>query len=165
MSRTWIWLDHEREREVTIDSLGSGQFRISVDGVEMTVAARSIGPDRIELKSAETTRVAEITVVGERRFVRLGSLDFVLEREARGRRRGVSRQSGGLVAPMPGVVARVMVKTGDRVERGQPLLAIEAMKMEHLIRAPHPGRIRSITVAPGELVNGGIPLVEMEPEE
>ncbi len=63
---------------------------------------------------------------------------------------------------MPGVVTRVMVAVGDVVGKGQPLLALEAMKMEHLIRAPRDGRIRSIAAAAGEMVNGGVPLVEME---
>ena len=63
---------------------------------------------------------------------------------------------------MPGVVTRVMVQAGDTVEKGQPLLAIEAMKMEHVIRAPRAGRIVRIAAAAGEMVKGGVALVEME---
>jgi 3-methylcrotonyl-CoA carboxylase alpha subunit len=63
---------------------------------------------------------------------------------------------------MPGVVTRVLVAAGDAVTKGQPLLALEAMKMEHLIRAPRDGRIRSVAASVGEMVNGGVPLVEMD---
>ncbi len=46
--------------------------------------------------------------------------------------------TGSLLAPMPGAVVRVVAKVGDRVERGQPLLWLEAMKMQHQIDAPPP---------------------------
>jgi 3-methylcrotonyl-CoA carboxylase alpha subunit len=65
---------------------------------------------------------------------------------------------------MPGVVIRVMVGPGEEVRKGQPLVSLEAMKMEHVIRAPRDGRIRTVTAAAGELVNGGTPLVELEEE-
>jgi len=63
---------------------------------------------------------------------------------------------------MPGVVTRVLVKAGDAVEKGQPLIAIEAMKMEHVIRAPRAGRVAKVAAAQGEMVKGGVALVEME---
>ncbi|TMQ70811.1 MAG: acetyl-CoA carboxylase biotin carboxyl carrier protein subunit, partial [Candidatus Eisenbacteria bacterium] len=50
----------------------------------------------------------------------------------------------------------------ETVARGQPLLALEAMKMEHVIRAPRDGRIKSIAARAGEMVNGGVPLVELD---
>ena len=65
---------------------------------------------------------------------------------------------------MPGVVTRVMVAAGDTVRKGQPLLAIEAMKMEHLIRAPRDGRVKEVRASAGEMVNGGVALVELEAE-
>ena len=57
-----------------------------------------------------------------------------------------------LRAKIPGRVSRVWVSEGDRVDDGDRLLAIEAMKMENEIRAPHAGTIRSIRVAPGDRV-------------
>ncbi len=65
---------------------------------------------------------------------------------------------------MPGLVTRVMVTTGNPVKKGQPLVALEAMKMEHVIRSPRAGRVRSVTAKAGEMVNGGVPLVELEAE-
>jgi 3-methylcrotonyl-CoA carboxylase alpha subunit len=62
-------------------------------------------------------------------------------------------------------VTRVLVKAGDTVEKGQPLLALEAMKMEHLIRAPRDGVVRAIAASVGQMVNGGVPLVEMDEAE
>ena len=65
---------------------------------------------------------------------------------------------------MPGVVTRVLVQAGDRVAKGQPLLALEAMKMEHVIRAPRDGRVAKVAAAAGEMVNGGVALIELDEE-
>ena len=59
-------------------------------------------------------------------------------------------------------MTRVLVKDGDAVEKGQPLLALEAMKMEHVIRAPAAGRVKRVNARAGEMVNGGVALVEMD---
>jgi len=68
---------------------------------------------------------------------------------------------GGLTAPMPGAVVRVLVSTGDVVEAGQPLLVLEAMKMEHTIRSPEAGTVARINVAEGEQVQIGAVLAEL----
>jgi 3-methylcrotonyl-CoA carboxylase alpha subunit len=86
----------------------------------------------------------------------------VLERAAAGRRKGGGAEAGGLEAPMPGVVTKVLVAQGDRVQRGQPLVAVEAMKMEHMVRAPRDGQVKAVRVKQGELVGGGAALLELE---
>jgi propionyl-CoA carboxylase alpha chain len=63
--------------------------------------------------------------------------------------------AGSLASPMPGAVARVMAAQGDRVARGQPLLVIEAMKMEHEIVAPSEGVLSELLVAVGTQVQAG----------
>ena len=166
MSVRFTWRDRDRIRQVEIAESGQGRYRASIDGAEMDVEVHVLGPDRFELVNPGATTVVEVTPVAERRFVRLGSLDFLLDRESRTRGRvpGASHSLGGLEAPMPGLVTRVMVAAGDQVKKGQALLVLEAMKMEHLIRSPRAGRIRSVTAKAGEMVNGGIPLVELEEE-
>ena len=156
------WRDGERVRSVEIEPLGGGRYRVTVDGVAGEWAVERLPGDQLRLTSASSTTVAELTAAGARRFVRLGTMDFVVEREATGRRRGGRAHQGGLESPMPGVVTRVMVAAGETVARGQPLLALEAMKMEHVIRAPRDGRIKSIAARAGEMVNGGVPLVELD---
>ena len=60
---------------------------------------------------------------------------------------------GSLLAPLPGTVVSVLVSQGDHVRAGQPLLALEAMKMEHTVRAPHEGVVAEICVAVGDQVD------------
>jgi propionyl-CoA carboxylase alpha chain len=72
---------------------------------------------------------------------------------------------GGLKAPMPGKVLSVLVKEGQVVERGQLLLVLEAMKMEHRIDAPWAGTIKTLNVAEGDQVANGAMLVVVEEVE
>ena len=68
---------------------------------------------------------------------------------------GLLAESGSLVAPMPGSVARIAAAPGDRVTAGQLLLVLEAMKMEHAITAPADGVLAELRVGSGAQVNGG----------
>ncbi len=66
-----------------------------------------------------------------------------------------------LAAPMPGAVTQVFVGPGDEVRRGQPLAIIEAMKVEHVIRAPRAGSVRAVHARAGDQVDAGVVVVEM----
>lgn len=70
--------------------------------------------------------------------------------------------NGRIKAPIPGQIGRVMVSPGDDVETGQPLLVLEAMKMENEIRAPRSGKIKMVNVTPGQEVKLHEVLVEMD---
>jgi acetyl/propionyl-CoA carboxylase alpha subunit len=74
---------------------------------------------------------------------------------------GAGGPVGGLTAPMPGAVVRILVSVGDTVEAGQPLLVLEAMKMEHTIRSPEDGTVAAINVKEGEQVAIGAVLAEL----
>jgi propionyl-CoA carboxylase alpha chain len=63
--------------------------------------------------------------------------------------------SGSLLAPMPGTVVRVSVEPGQQVTAGQPVLVLEAMKMQHTVSAPHAGTVTEIDVRPGVQVAAG----------
>jgi 3-methylcrotonyl-CoA carboxylase alpha subunit len=69
---------------------------------------------------------------------------------------------GRLTAPMPGRVLAVLVEPGARVRRGEPLMVLEAMKMEHTIAAPADGVVEEIHFQAGEQVDEGDRLMSME---
>jgi biotin carboxyl carrier protein len=64
---------------------------------------------------------------------------------------------------MPGQIQKLLVSPGDQVEAHQPLLVVEAMKMQIEIKAPHAGRVAKLLAAEGEQVEAGVPLVELVP--
>lgn len=72
---------------------------------------------------------------------------------------------GAMTAPMPGKIVQVMVADGQKVQKGQPLMVLEAMKMEHTIQAPRNGLVEKVHFAPGEQVPEGATLLSLNTEE
>ncbi|CAO3430285.1 acetyl-CoA carboxylase biotin carboxylase subunit [Azospirillum doebereinerae] len=70
--------------------------------------------------------------------------------------------SGRLTAPMPGTVVRVLVEAGQVVEAGAPLMLLEAMKMEHTIKAPAAGTVSAVNFAAGDQVSEGVDLLVLD---
>ena len=70
--------------------------------------------------------------------------------------------SGRLTALMPGRIAKVMVSVGDAVASGQPLLIMEAMKMEHTIHSPREGKIEKVFYKVDDIVAADAPLFAFE---
>jgi len=161
----YAWREGERIRMAEVAPDGTGRYRVSIDGSPIEVEATPLDGDRLRLVTESGVTLAEITAHGTRRFVRLGSLDFVIESAPARAGRGRAAQGGGLESPMPGMVTRVEVAVGDAVRKGQPLVVLEAMKMEHVIRAPADGHVRRVNVNAGEMVNGGVAVVELEEEK
>jgi 3-methylcrotonyl-CoA carboxylase alpha subunit len=73
--------------------------------------------------------------------------------------------SGSIVAPLPGTVVALLAEVGDTLEKGAPILTLEAMKMEHTLRAPAAGVLRKLSCAVGAFVQEGAELAELEAHE
>jgi 3-methylcrotonyl-CoA carboxylase alpha subunit len=89
--------------------------------------------------------------------------EFALAARGTGTSHGL--HDGEIEAPMPGKVTAVEVSAGEKVEKGQRLLTLEAMKMEHALTAPFDGTVAELNAAPGAQVTEGQMLVKVMPEE
>jgi acetyl/propionyl-CoA carboxylase alpha subunit len=127
--------------DVTLDSASPVEVVLTVDGVRRRCLV-AISADVIDVDSP------------------LGSSSYVVV--PRFPDVGDDVAAGSLVAPMPGSVVRVLVETGAVVETGQPLVVLEAMKMEHTVSAPGGGTISEIRVQAGQQVEAGTVLVVVE---
>ena len=67
-----------------------------------------------------------------------------------------------ITAPIPGLVVRVLVAVGDAIEEGQPVVLLEAMKMENELRAMRGGVVKSVIVSAGQRVDQNAPLIVLE---
>jgi 3-methylcrotonyl-CoA carboxylase alpha subunit len=156
-------------------SIGDRQASVSVEKSGATWSIRN----------AERVDTVEMVAVGEGRaslrvngrlhdiaFVTTADgLQFTLDGETwtasvgqPGRSRARHREHS-MAAPMPGLVLKIAVSPGDEVHKGDPLIVLEAMKMEHQITAARNGRVKAIHCAIGELVQPGFDLVSLEEEK
>ena len=114
--------------------------------------------DGVRTQMTVLDRGAEIAVFLDGESWRLTEIDPLAARA------GEDPTAGRLTAPMPGRVTQLMVETGTSVRRGQPLIVIEAMKMEHTVTAPADGVVEAVRFAPGDLVEEGAELIALAPE-
>lgn len=99
-------------------------------------------------------------VVTQPYFVANGK-EFAITAYKKGRAKAKGTGHGQMTSPMPGKILKIMVKVGDKVEIGTPILIMEAMKMEHTIRASKDGEIEKILFNEGDQVTGGVELVKL----
>lgn len=76
--------------------------------------------------------------------------------------RGETQTAGKLTSPMPGKVLKILVAEGEKLEVGTPLLILEAMKMEHVLKAPAQGQVKKFLCVEGAQVEGETLLVDFE---
>jgi propionyl-CoA carboxylase alpha chain len=125
----------------------------------------SMRPDRVELEVAGVRRAFEVAAYDGLVCVDSSLGGVMLVPEARLGDPAAHVAAGSLLAPMPGTVVRIAAVVGDHVTAGQPLLWLEAMKMEHLIAAPAAGIVAELPVAAGQQVEVGSVLAVVKPEE
>jgi biotin carboxyl carrier protein len=146
--------DHTYTVEVHIQPAGEDlDLTAIVDGEAVKVSALSPNsPEAIEWIAIDH-RSYEIVIDHDLRWIQSRSGRHRLE--IRDLEAAVARPSSAdarVKAPIPGMIMRVLVAAGDRVEAGQPLLVLEAMKMENEIRAPRSGVVGHINVGAGQSV-------------
>jgi biotin carboxyl carrier protein len=93
------------------------------------------------------------------------TFDFPPQDPAGRRARADRHETSEMVAPMPATVTRLFVTAGDRVDAGQTVLILEAMKMELPVRAPRDGTVAAVHCGVGDLVQPGRTLVDLAQEE
>jgi biotin carboxyl carrier protein len=144
-----------RGREYDVEVLADS--RVRVDGAVVEVRRERDGTVRVD------GVVAWAAAANGVRWVFLdGQVYEFSEYQPKGRARA-SAHEGALAAPMPATVRRILVAVGDRVTRGDPLVVLEAMKMELPVRATTSGTIRALLCREGELVQPGVTLLEIDP--
>ncbi|UFH51516.1 acetyl/propionyl/methylcrotonyl-CoA carboxylase subunit alpha [Pseudomonas sp. KNUC1026] len=148
---------------------GPAQRTLALRSGEHTRQVRLSGPPRAVLQGERMCWRKDEARQPCRVFVRGASLflewngDFHELRQAPPEEGGHQAAAGGLAAPMNASVAAVLASAGDAVQAGATLLVLEAMKMEHPIRAPHAGTVSQVHCREGDLVAEGHVLVSLEP--
>ena len=170
---TW-WLNTDDHAISLTFSAGDAAFAVRLRAGPGAQASVTIG---------ERTNAAEVRRAGDELRIRLGDATFPATVVARFDERYVfcdgtmtrlrlvdplahpedeAPRGGHLTAPMSGTVVGVLVRPGQRVERGAPLMILEAMKMEHTIAAPAAGKVSAVNYRAGEQVAEGADLIDID---
>ena len=134
----------ETSHVVTVIDSGCGSVEIDIDGQRSQYTLDKIGEEWLVHSTFCDFEITELP-----RYPISSSDDF----------------GGGLVAPMPGAILSIDIKPGDTVKKGDVLVILEAMKMEHRITAPRDGIVGSVQASVGEQVENEQLLVTLEEEE
>lgn len=146
---------------------------ISIDGVRASFSHTFLAPDRMEIAHADGLSRTEVECLDLDTALKRASLringavyevelksEFDLLLEKLGMGKGSTARLGSLKAPMPGMVLDVLAQKGDTVLKDQPLVILEAMKMENVIKSPRDGQISKVAVVKGTAVEKNALLVE-----
>jgi propionyl-CoA carboxylase alpha chain len=156
-----VWLGRDVEAGDDTEPAGA-----ELVGTERSARVHRWAPDAIDLELDGRRRVHQVTAAGDRLFVQVarGTVDVTVV--PRFSRPQSADPAGALVAPMPGVVIDVRVAVDQAVTTGEILVVLEAMKMEHYLRAPGDGVVRELRVAVGDQVTMGMLVLVLEgPDE
>ena len=141
------------------------QWQITLNGQTTLARGKKLEGDRFAVELDDRRMIASVVAVDEKRSIFLnGSTHLLLRDDPLHLVEAGGAQGGGLTAPMPGKVVALLAQPGQKVEKGAPLLILEAMKMEHTITAPATGIVKTFCYAAGEQVSDGAELVEFEGE-
>ncbi len=152
---------------VDVNELPSGSLEVTVDGRPVEADVVAVGPQlsvRVGGKIVDLTTegaAPEVGVIGR------GYRSYVQVESARQRAASAVKKAGAgasdrvVRAPMPGRVVKVLVARGDAVLPGQPLLVMEAMKMENELKAKATGTVEEVHVVTGATVENGAKLVTL----
>ncbi|CAH1417708.1 unnamed protein product [Lactuca virosa] len=140
--------------EVTVTHLGEHDFRVEADGLSKNVNLASYLKDESEHIHIHIWHGLEHHQFKQKVGIDLlDNLESHQHQHRNGNHDSGSHPPGTVAAPMAGLVVKVLVKNGMKVEEGQPMLVMEAMKMEHVLKAPTSGLISGLQVTPGQQVS------------
>ena len=156
--QTGTFLHAGEEYVVTYEARRDGSFGLA-DG---TARVHDWAPDSIDVDIDGRRLRCAVTSIAGRAWVQVPSGTVAFEIVPRFRPPQSEEVGGALVAPMPGAVLEVRVSVGDQVAAGDVLLVLEAMKMEHHVRAPIAGTVTEVRVEVGDQVANGEPLLVID---
>jgi 3-methylcrotonyl-CoA carboxylase alpha subunit len=164
------WKDGERDVMVIARRKRDGLLGLDLPGGSIDASVRRGEDGRLAIRLGDETFTAAVV----RRQANDGGIDYTVFADGGSQRlrlvdpldvtqyEAVVADEGSVRSPLPGKIIDLRVKPGDTVSRGQPLLVLEAMKMEHTLAAPADGKVKSVRYGVGEQVPEGAELIEFE---
>jgi len=148
-----------------------GKYQVKLGDRQYQVDSQPISKSCLSLLVDGKTYTVFIAEDEEKKYISLQGEQFCVEEakaETEARSLAESATLKGvptISSPMPGKIVKILVRKGDKVEKGQGLVIVEAMKMENEIRSPSAGVVKKINFKEGDLVDAAETIIELEFEE
>jgi 3-methylcrotonyl-CoA carboxylase alpha subunit len=143
------------EVEVSWSQNGAGAYRARVFDSTVTAQVLFCGPGVIRIEIDGVGRAFNIAEAGDELYVDSSLGSRVIKRPPRHPAPHAATEQASANSPMPGKVLKILVEAGQKVSAGDPLIILEAMKMEHTMRAVMDGVVEAVLVSDGEVVGPG----------
>jgi 3-methylcrotonyl-CoA carboxylase alpha subunit len=158
--------EEELSIPVTFASPGADAAELTISGEKLAYAQAQLRGDTVSAQIDGARASATYVTHGERTSVICDGLTLELAIVRALHESDDDGPGGGIIkAPMPGKIIAVLVEKGQAVEKGQPLVRLEAMKMEHTLSAALSGTVRELSVRVGDQVEEGSTLLVLEAHE
>ncbi len=153
----------EKIHRVKIDGKDNS-FSVSLSGHQNSISTDEISSNSFLFKMGEKVLPVYYAIEGAKVHIYIKGEIYTFEKEE-GKGREVPHEEKGdreITSPLPGTITKIHVKEGEEVEKNQPLLVIESMKMENVMVSPIKGIVSKINVSEGELIDGNITVMEIK---
>ncbi len=159
--------DGDECHELSAQRAADGRWRIELGGREELVGWRWLDPNRLLIDDGRRSRIVFVARSGARRLIFIDGTTYAFEdltHRPPKRAAGGAGGGGAITPPTPAVVVKLLVAEGERVEAGDAILVVSAMKMETTLRAHQAGIVAAIHTCEGAQVAPGDELVEIRSE-
>jgi acetyl-CoA carboxylase biotin carboxylase subunit len=146
---------------VSWSQIGAGAYRARVFDSTVTAQVLSCSPNSIRIEIDGVQRAFKIAEAGDELYIHSSLGSRVIKRPPRHPAPQTASEQASANSPMPGKVLKILVETGQKVSAGDPLIILEAMKMEHTMRAALDGVVEAVLVGQGEIIAPGQLLVQI----
>ena len=167
LSTGWTWYYRYQEETFTVKISPISKQKMYITFLDSNPSMSEFEihctQDTITLDNGHERRQCYYDQVGDTHTLYLEQEPIALQRITSHQSQASISSKAELTAPMPGTVVAVLKQLGEQVESGEALIVLEAMKMEHTIRAPHAGKVQDIFYPVGSQVQEGATLAAVEP--
>ena len=151
-------------RRVSLEKSADG-FDAVIDGTHHDVLIEEMAPGQVVIEKDKRKFRVMVRPVKDKTYVWINGETLVLERPSEEAVGVVGGSDSHLTAPMPGTLTKLLVEVGQEVEEKQTVAILEAMKMEHNLRAPRAGKVAEIFFKEGDILEADATVLDLEPLE
>jgi len=164
MINEFIYKDKVIETSIELKATG---IETSVNGIKYVISAMGSGRFRVEANGLRKSVCCIIK--NNKSYIDIDGINLELNIPSEdganaGGGAGAVGEKDKIYAPMPGKIVKLLVKEGDKVAQKQPMVIVEAMKMENQVNSPSDGTVKKVNFADGDQVDTNRPIIELEIE-